>query len=101
VVYSWPVDVSVSVARARLPDLIRLVEDGDEVTITRHGRPIAVLIHPDALKHRHAGAALDNAARIHEILEGARATALPAPAGLTAERAEELIAEIKAGREAR
>jgi prevent-host-death family protein len=94
-------DYSVSEARANLPDLLRFVEDGGEVTITRHGRPIAVVINPDLLKHRHAGAALDNADRVHELLAGARAAALPASDGLTEERAESLIAEIRAGRDAR
>jgi prevent-host-death family protein len=95
------VDVSVSEARARLPDLIRRVEGGEEVTITRHGETVAVLIHPDLLRHRHAGEALESAARVHDILAGARAASLPESPGLTAERAEELIAQIRAGREAR
>jgi prevent-host-death family protein len=94
-------DYSVSEARAKLPDLLRFVEDGDEVTITRHGKPIAVVIHPDALKHRRAAEALDNAARVHDLLADAAATALPEARGLTEERAEALIAEIRAGREAR
>ncbi len=92
---------TVSEARANLPDLIRRVEGGDEVTITRHGRPVAMLVHPDALRHRHAGRALADADRIHEMLAAAAATELPTSAGLTAARAEELIDEIRAGREAR
>jgi prevent-host-death family protein len=95
------VDVSVSEARAKLPDLLTRVEGGEEVTITRHGRAVAVLIHPDLLRHRHARAALADAERVREILATARATGLPESAGLTPQRAEELIAEIRAGREAR
>lgn len=98
---SWATEFSVSEARAKLPDLLRRVAGGEEVTITRHGEPVAVVVHPDLLKHRHAGAALDNAARVHEILESAGVTRLPESAGLTSRRAEELIAEIRAGREAR
>jgi antitoxin (DNA-binding transcriptional repressor) of toxin-antitoxin stability system len=93
--------MTVSEARAALPELLSRVEEGEEVTITRHGRPVAVLIRPDVLRGRRAGAVLDDAERIHELLAGAAAAGLPAGPGLTAQRAEELIAEIRAGRDAR
>ena len=93
--------ITASEARAALPELLTRVEDGEEVTITRHGRAVAVLVRPDALRSRRARAALDDAGRIHELLAEAAATALPAGPGLTAERAEELISEIRAGRDTR
>jgi len=93
--------MSASEARAALPELLNRVEDGEEVTITRHGRPVAVLVRPDSLRARRAGAALDDAARIHELLAEAATAPLPEGAGLTEQRAEELIAEIRASRDAR
>jgi prevent-host-death family protein len=90
--------MTVSEARAALPDLLSRVEEGEEVTITRHGRPVAVLVRPDALRSRRASAVLDDAQRIHELLTQAAAAPLPEGAGLTARRAEELIGEIRAGR---
>jgi prevent-host-death family protein len=93
--------MTASEARAALPELLSRVEDGEEVTITRHGRAVAILVRPDALRSRRARAALDDAERIHELLAEAAATALPDGPGLTAERAEELIGEIRAGRDAR
>jgi prevent-host-death family protein len=93
--------MSVSEARAALPDLLTRVEDGEEVTITRHGRPVAILVRPDALRSRRAQAALDGAARIHELLAEAAAAAVPEGTGLTAQRAEELIREIRLGRDTR
>jgi prevent-host-death family protein len=36
-------DVSVAEAKNRLPELIRAVENGDLVVITRHGKPVAQL----------------------------------------------------------
>ncbi len=93
--------MTVSEARAALPELLSRVEEGEEVTITRHGRPVAVLVRPDALRSRRAGAVLDEAERIHELLTQAAAASLPEGAGLTAQRAEELIGEIRAGRDAR
>jgi prevent-host-death family protein len=91
--------MTVSEARAALPELLSRVEDGEEVTITRHGRPVAVLVRPDALRSRRAAAALNDADRIHELLAEAAATALPEGPGLTSQRAEELIGEIRAGRD--
>jgi antitoxin (DNA-binding transcriptional repressor) of toxin-antitoxin stability system len=92
--------MTVSEARAALPDLLRRVESGEEVTITRHGRAVAVLVRPDVLRSR-SRSALQDAERIHELLAAAAAESLPAEPGLTAQRAEELIAEIRAGRERR
>ena len=93
--------MSVSEARAALPDLLSRVEGGEEVTITRHGRPVAVLVRPDALRVRRARAALDGAEAIHQLLAAAGSVIPPDGAGLTEARAEELIAEIRTGRDAR
>ena len=93
--------ITVSEARAQLPELLSRVHDGEEITITRHGRPVAVLVRPDVLRSRRAGAALDEAERIHELLNQAAAADLPEGPGLTAHRAVDLIAEIWAGRDAR
>ena len=93
--------MTASEARAALPDLLTRVEDGEEVTITRHGRPVAVLVRPDALRSRRAQAALDDAARIHELLADAAAATTPAGTGMTTQRAEELIAQIRADRDTR
>jgi prevent-host-death family protein len=93
--------MSASEARTALPELLNRVEDGEEVTITRHGRAVAVLVRPDALRSRRAEAALNDAARIHDLLAEAAAIPPPGGAGLTEQRAEELIAEIRAGRDAR
>ncbi|SBW25536.1 hypothetical protein FDG2_4584 [Candidatus Protofrankia californiensis] len=93
--------MTVSEARANLPELLTRVDNGEEITITRHGRPAAVLIRPDALRARRAHAALADAERIHELLQTARATPLPTSGGLSVTRAEELIREIRTGRENR
>jgi len=44
---------------------------------------------------------LEDAGRIHELLSQAAAEPWPGGAGLTAQRAEELIAAIRAGRDTR
>jgi antitoxin (DNA-binding transcriptional repressor) of toxin-antitoxin stability system len=40
------VDVSIAEAKNRLPKLIRAVENGEEVLITRHGKPFAQISAP-------------------------------------------------------
>jgi len=92
--------MSASEARAALPDLLSRVEGGEEITITRHGRPVAILVRPDALRSRRARAALDGAEAVHQLLAAA-ASASQEHEGLTEARAGELIAEIRAGRDAR
>ena len=90
--------MTVSEARAALPELLTRVEGGEEVTITRHGRPVAVLVRPDALRSR-SRIAMRYAERIHEVVALAASESLPTGPGLTAKRADELIAEIRAGRD--
>jgi prevent-host-death family protein len=85
----------------RTAELLNPDEEGEEVTITPHGRPVAVLVHPDELHVRRAEAALDEAARIHDLLAETATAPLPEGIGLAEQRAEELIAEIRASRDAR
>jgi prevent-host-death family protein len=94
------VTVSVSEARASLPQLLDRVLEGEEVTITRHGQPVAVVVRPDALRVRRAEAALAAGSEIGALLEEARRAPL-ASATLSLERAEELISEVRAGRSRR
>ena len=44
-------DVSIAEAKNRLPELIRAVEAGEQVIITRHGKPVAQ-ITPAPASHR-------------------------------------------------
>jgi prevent-host-death family protein len=39
-------DVSIVEAKNRLPEIIHAVEDGEEVVITRHGKPVAQIVPP-------------------------------------------------------
>jgi antitoxin (DNA-binding transcriptional repressor) of toxin-antitoxin stability system len=94
------VTLTVSQARALLPELLTRVEDGEEVTITRHGRPVAVLVRPDVMRSR-ANVIIEDADRIHKLIENAGASELPGRTGLTAERAEQLIRAIRSARDSR
>lgn len=41
--------MTISEARAALPEVLDRVAEGEEVTITRHGRPVAVVVRPDVV----------------------------------------------------
>jgi prevent-host-death family protein len=45
-------DVSIAEAKNRLPELIRAVEDGEQVVITRHGKAVAQLTPAPAERRR-------------------------------------------------
>ena len=45
-------DISIAEAKNRLPELIRAVEEGKSVTITRHGKPVAQLNRAPAARSK-------------------------------------------------
>ena len=92
--------MTVSEARAVLPSLLDRVEGGEEITITRHGRPVAVLVRPDVLRRRRTVDLQQHVDRIEVLLERARQTPARA-ASLTAARADELVATVRGEREPR
>lgn len=91
--------MTISEARAALPEVVSRVAEGEEITITRHGRAAAVVVRPDVVWARagtqvlhsspqELAAALRERAKlrgrtleeeIHLIISGAAETA---PAGL-------------------
>ena len=93
--------ISVSEARSKLAELLDRVGDGEEVTLTRHGVPVAVLVRPDVLRPRRAAAAYAMADEIARRMHEARKRPLSRRGSMSAERAEELIAEIRRDRDGR
>ncbi|MGI8751537.1 MAG: type II toxin-antitoxin system Phd/YefM family antitoxin [Acidimicrobiales bacterium] len=93
--------MTVSEARAALPHLLDRVAEGEEVTITRHGVPVAVVVRPDAVRTRRADAALESAAKVRDLLVVGRTAPLPTDRGLTEASAENLIAGVRASRAGR
>jgi prevent-host-death family protein len=90
--------VTVSQARSTLPEIVQRVTDGEEVTITRHGQAVAVVVRPDALRARRADAALEGAAVLHELLVTARDRPLDTAPPLGEARAEAMIEEVRNSR---
>lgn len=94
--------MTLSEARASLPEVLNRVADGEEITITRHGKPAAVVVRPDVLWSRtRAELVLEQAHRLDQLLAAAGAQELPERDGLTEQRAEELIGAIRSGRSGR
>lgn len=91
--------MSVSEARALLPSVLTRVAAGEEVTITRHGEPVAVVVRPEALRRRRAEPAIEAGRQVAQLLADAGSEPLPAGPGLGPSRAEELIAAIRADRD--
>lgn len=83
--------MTASQARAALPEILDRVMAGEEVTITRHGTAVAVIVRPDAMRARRADEALADAERLREILENGRAADLGNATPIAGDRAEELI----------
>jgi len=90
--------MTVSEARAALPQILEKVAEGEEVTITRHGKVVAVVVRPDALRARRADAALDTAAAVRDLLADAGTRSLASGPVLTKTQAEKLVDEVRAGR---
>jgi prevent-host-death family protein len=90
---------TVTEARAKLPKIVDMVIDGHEITITRHGQPVAVVVNPGGLRYRRMTPALRRAEELRELMDAAKEGRLPPGPGLSPGRAEELVAEIRADRD--
>jgi antitoxin (DNA-binding transcriptional repressor) of toxin-antitoxin stability system len=93
--------MSASQARAALPEILDRVLAGEEVTITRHGEPVAVVLRPDAVRVRRADRALADAERLRTLLQRGRSGHLEDAPPVSAGRAEELVAAVGSARAAR
>jgi prevent-host-death family protein len=92
--------MTISEARAALPDVLDRVEKGEEVTITRHGRPVAVVVRPDTLR-TGAERAVRTADKIRTALAVGRRSSLKRETGISVTRADELVNAIRTDRDAR
>lgn len=90
--------LSISEARAVLPEILDRVERGEEITITRHGRPVAVLLRPDAVRARRAEQTIDQAREVADLITAARGRTLPEPA-VSEELAQDWVEAVHADRE--
>lgn len=90
--------VTVSEARAILPEILTRVSSGEEVTVTRYGTPIAVIVSPDVLRVRRADHALAAASEVRDVIDRGRRSPLAQGDGLSEQRADELAGNVHAAR---
>jgi prevent-host-death family protein len=77
-------DVAISEGKAQLTELVRRAEAGEEVVLTRHGRPVARIVPVARGPDMEARRALLRRIR-------AEAAANPAPPGPAAERSADFL----------
>lgn len=90
--------MTVSKARAALPQILQRVLAGEEVTITRHGEPVAVVVRPDTLRARRASQRVSDADRVRDLIAGGRQAKLRPRATLSQQQADSLLADVQAAR---
>lgn len=90
--------MTVSKARAALPQILQRVLAGEEVTITRHGEPVAVLVRPDTLRVRRASQRLSDADRVRDLMARSRQANLHPRPTLSEQQADALLSDVHASR---
>jgi antitoxin (DNA-binding transcriptional repressor) of toxin-antitoxin stability system len=60
--------MTLSEARAALPEVLTRVAQGEEITITRHGRPVAVVVRPDIIWRQSGVEAITDEAKLVQAL---------------------------------
>lgn len=60
--------MTVSEARAALPEVLTRVAQGEEITITRYGSPIAVVVRPDIIWSQPGSEGMDQTEGLVRIL---------------------------------
>lgn len=97
------VTMKVSEVRARFKAVIERVKRGEEITLTQNGEAVAVLVRPSSVQARNPAAekTIRRGRELVAELEEARNLPLEIGRGLTEDEAEEVVAWIRAGRQAR
>ncbi len=90
--------MTVTEVRANFRAVLERVKQGDTVEIIQNGEVVAALLHPSRLSQKPKMEAAEAAERLRRILAEARVQPPEREIGLSLERAEELIAAIRAER---
>jgi prevent-host-death family protein len=89
-VHIQAMDIPISEAKGKLTDLVRRAEAGDDVVLTRHGRPAAKLVAIRAVPADRR----ERAAIVERIARRARAKIAP---GLDAARSQDFLYDPETG----
>lgn len=90
---------SLSDTRARLAELLTRAESGENITVTRHARPIAVIVGHDRWMKQTAQQAIVDARGLGARMDAARGEPLPAFPSDPGYDYEAHVAEIRRNRD--
>jgi len=93
--------MTVSEARAALPQILERVLAGEEVTITRHGQPVAVVVRPDTLRSRRVTDRMRAPDQVRDLIVSGGRQKLQARPSLTVREADALLADVQSARSKR
>lgn len=90
------IEVSLTEARARLPELLTLAAEGEEIHILRHGRSVGVLIGHARWVKTQQHDVLIQARELRRQRDAARGKPWPPPdfVGIDPEHADRWLAEL-------
>ena len=88
---------TVSEAPANLREVLDRVERGEDITITRHGRAVAVLLQPNAFRTRRAEQLIERSRVVAGLVAAGRGRPL-SEAAVSAERAREWVEAVRVDR---
>jgi prevent-host-death family protein len=91
--------MKVSEARAHFRAVIERVKKGEEVTLTQNGEPVAKLVSVEERPSRWRPETLEAAERTLREIREARSRPFDIGRGISVERGEQLIREIRAERD--
>ena len=92
------VTMTLTEARASLPHVLDLVEAGEKITITRHGKPVAVVVPPVRLRNEAVRELFAHADALGRRLEEAAKRPIRSRP-MSDEVAEDLLRWVEEGRE--
>ncbi|MEO8528006.1 MAG: type II toxin-antitoxin system prevent-host-death family antitoxin [Pseudolysinimonas sp.] len=95
------ISVSLTEARARLPELLTRAADGEEIHILRHGKSVAVLVGHARWVKTQQHDVLIQARELRRKIDAARGKPWPPPdfVGIDPANAERYIREIREDRD--
>lgn len=96
------VTVNVSEARANLRSLLERVKRGEDVELTQNGATVAVLVHPSkrVAGRPEAQRVIEAGRKLLSEIDELRGKRSKLSGALTPERADEMVRELRAERDA-
>ncbi|MEO5832003.1 MAG: type II toxin-antitoxin system prevent-host-death family antitoxin [Nakamurella sp.] len=92
---SW----TVTEARSSFAEILERVAVGEQVTLTRHGVAVAVVVRPDILRNSRTATLYEGVDELRRLMETGRSASL-SRGSMTVEQADDLVRSIRSDRDA-